>query len=193
LILNDIVKLVIGLWVLSEFLLSIFARARSGPAGGGDRVQDRSSFLVLYGGIVGGVALALLLTSQQWAHINLNFYLLNALALIFLLAGISWRAWAILTLGRFFTTNVAVRTGHKVIRQGPYRWMRHPSYTGGLTSFFGLGLAFANWLSLAVLVILIVSVYIYRMNVEEKVLITSLGDEYLEYSRHTKRLIPGVY
>jgi protein-S-isoprenylcysteine O-methyltransferase len=193
LVLNNIVQLVIALWVLSEILLSIFARARGGPGGSGDRVQDRASFFILYGGIFGGVALALLLTSQKWAHINLNFYLLNILALVFLLGGMAWRAWAIITLGRFFTTNVAVRTGHKVIRQGPYRWMRHPSYTGGLTSFFGLGLAFANWLSLAILMISLVIVYIYRMNVEEKTLITALGDEYLEYSRHTKRLIPGVY
>jgi protein-S-isoprenylcysteine O-methyltransferase len=192
LILNDLVQLVIILWVLSECLLSIFMRARRGR---GDRVQDRSSFLVLYGGIFLGVALAILIRTKGpvWAHIDLNFYLLNVLALVFLLGGMSWRAWAILTLGRFFTTNVAVRSGHKVIREGPYRWMRHPSYTGGLITFFGLGLAFANWLSLAVLMIMIVIVYIYRMNVEEKVLIASLGDEYLEYSRQTKRLIPGIY
>ena len=71
--------------------------------------------------------------------------------------------------------------------------MRHPSYTGGLTTFIGLGLALANWLSLLGLMVMIVTVYIYRMNVEEKVLIVALGDEYLEYSRQTKRLIPGIY
>ncbi len=192
-ILNDIVKLVIGLWVLSEFLLSIFVRARGGRAATAHRTAAPSLFFMAV--FSWGLVLAILFANigPQWAHINLNFYVLNALSLVFLLAGISWRTWAILTLGRFFTTNVAVRTGHKVIRQGPYRWMRHPSYTGGLTSFFGLGLAFANWLSLAVLMILIVTVYIYRMNVEEKVLIASLGDEYLEYSRQTRRLIPGIY
>jgi protein-S-isoprenylcysteine O-methyltransferase len=191
LILNDIVQLVIVLWVISEILLTIFVRAQRGS----DRIQDRSSTIVLYSSIFLGIFLAVLIknTGPQWTHIGLNFYLLNALALLFLLGGIAWRAWAILTLGRFFTTNVAVRSGHKVIRQGPYRWMRHPSYTGGLITFFGLGLAFANWLSLVVLMILVVIGYIYRMNVEEKVLIASLGDEYLEYSRHTKRLIPGVY
>jgi protein-S-isoprenylcysteine O-methyltransferase Ste14 len=71
--------------------------------------------------------------------------------------------------------------------------MRHPSYTGGLISFMGLGVAFANWLSLVALLIVIIGSYIHRMNVEEKVLIASLGEEYLDYSRHTKRLIPGVY
>jgi protein-S-isoprenylcysteine O-methyltransferase len=191
LILNDIVQLVIALWVLSEILLTIFVRAHSSS----DRIQDRSSTIVLYSGIFVGIGLAVWIknTGPAWAHINFNFFLLNGLALVFLLGGIAWRTWAILTLGRFFTTNVAVRTGHKVIRQGPYRWMRHPSYTGGMASFFGLGLAFANWLSLAVLMILIVIVYIYRINVEEKILIASLGDEYLDYSRQTKRLIPGVY
>jgi len=189
LVLNDIVKVVIVLWILSEVFLSFFVRAR----GGGDRVQDRGSFFILYGGIFAGVFLAILLTSQKWAHIDLNFYLLNSLALVFLLGGMGFRAWAIVTLGRFFTTNVAVRTGHKVIRQGPYRWMRHPSYTGGLVTFLGLGLAFANWLSLVVMLILVFVGYTYRMNVEEKALIASLGDEYLEYSRQTKRLIPGIY
>ena len=192
-VLNDLVQLVIILWVLSEILLSIFMRARGGS--GGDQVQDRSSFFVLYGGIFLGVALAIVIRNigPVWAHIDLNFYVLNVLALVFLLGGMAWRTWAILTLGRFFTTNVAVRTGHRVIRQGPYRWMRHPSYTGGLTTFFGLGLALANWLSLVVLMVMMVTVYIYRMNVEEKVLIVALGDEYLEYARQTKRLIPGIY
>ena len=194
-ILNDLVQLVIILWVLSEILLSIFMRARGGPGGSGDQVHDRSSFFVLYGGIFLGVVLAIIIRNKgpAWAHINLNFYLLNALTLVFLLGGMAWRTWAILTLGRFFTTNVAVRSGHKVIRQGPYRWMRHPSYTGGLTTFIGLGLALANWLSLLVLMVMMVTVYIYRMNVEEKVLIVALGDEYLEYARQTKRLIPGIY
>ena len=190
-ILNYIVQLVIALWVLSEILLSVFRRGRRGV----DRVQDRGSFFILYGGIFIGVFLALLLKgiSPEWTHINLDFYLLNSLALVLMLGGIVLRAIAIFTLGRFFTTNVAVQPGHRVIRQGPYRWMRHPSYTGGLITFFGLGLAFANWLSLAVLMVLIVVVYVYRMNIEEKALIASLGEEYLEYCQHTKRLIPGVY
>jgi protein-S-isoprenylcysteine O-methyltransferase Ste14 len=190
-ILNYIVQLVIGLWALGEIFLSIFVRARRGV----DRVQDRGSFVILYSGIFVGIALAILirLTGLEWTHITLDFYLLNSLALVFLLGGIILRAIAILTLGRFFTTNVAVQPGHRVIRQGPYRWMRHPSYTGGLITFFGLGLAFANWLSLAVLMVLIVVVYVYRMNIEEKALIASLGEEYLEYCEHTKRLIPGVY
>jgi len=188
-ILNNLVQMVIILWVLSEVLLTIFVRAQRGVA----RSQDRVSFIILYGGIFLGVALAILLKSQKWAAINLNFYLLNAFALALLLAGIVVRATAILTLGRFFTTNLAVQTGQRVVRQGLYRWMRHPSYTGGLISFMGLGVAFANWLSLVALLIVIIGSYIHRMNVEEKVLIASLGEEYLDYSRHTKRLIPGVY
>jgi protein-S-isoprenylcysteine O-methyltransferase Ste14 len=188
-ILNDLVQMVIILWVLSEVLLTIFVRAQRGVA----RSQDRISFIILYGGIFVGVTLAILFTRQKWAHINLNFYLLNALALVLLLGGIALRATAILTLGRFFTTNLAVQTGQRVVRQGLYRWMRHPSYTGGLISFMGLGVAFANWLSLAALMAVTIASYVHRMNVEEKVLVASLGDDYLEYARHTKRLIPGVY
>ncbi len=188
-LLNDIVKIVIALWVLFEISLTIFVRARPGT----DRLQDRGSVVIVYAGIFAGIGLGALLTGQRWAHINLNFYLLNGLCLVLILGGLALRVWAIFSLGRFFTTNVAVRAGHQVIRQGPYRFMRHPSYTGGLISFFGLGLAFANWLSLAVMFPLVCLGYVYRIRVEEKALIASLGEEYLEYSRHTKRLIPGIY
>lgn len=68
-ILNYIVQLVIALWALSEIILSVFRRARRGI----DRMQDRGSFIILYSAIFVGIALVILLTSQRWAHINLNF------------------------------------------------------------------------------------------------------------------------
>jgi len=69
LILKYIVQLVIALWALSEILLSVFRRARRGI----DRMQGHGSFIILYRAIFVGIALAILLTSQRWTHINLNF------------------------------------------------------------------------------------------------------------------------
>jgi protein-S-isoprenylcysteine O-methyltransferase Ste14 len=188
-LLNYAVTVVLVVWIVSELVLTFSRRARGDSA----RIQDSGSFAILYGGIFLGVTLAVMARGQAWAHININFYVLNAIILVILLLGLVIRWYAIITLGRFFTTNVAVQSGHRVVQEGPYRWVRHPSYSGGLLCFLGLGLALANWLSVVLLLIPVVAVYLYRMQIEEKALSESLGQEYVEYCQHTKRLIPGIY
>jgi protein-S-isoprenylcysteine O-methyltransferase len=108
-------------------------------------------------------------------------------------AGLILRWYAILHLGRFFTVNVAIAADHRVIDTGPYRFVRHPSYTGALMAFLGLALCLANWASLTVLVVPVFFVFLRRIQVEEAALLQALGDEYRGYMSRTKRLIPAVY
>jgi protein-S-isoprenylcysteine O-methyltransferase Ste14 len=110
-----------------------------------------------------------------------------------LLVGTIFRQWAIITLGKSFTYDVRVASDQRVISSGPYRWLRHPSYTGLLLSFAGLGLAFGNWLSLATVVILPAAGLIRRIHVEEAALRTQLGSAYEEFAIGRKRLVPGVW
>jgi protein-S-isoprenylcysteine O-methyltransferase Ste14 len=108
-------------------------------------------------------------------------------------SGLALRWTAILTLGRLFTPTVAVHPGQPVVRSGVYRRVRHPAYSGLLLAFLGLGLAFSNWLSLAVLFIPILAALLYRMRIEENALVELLGREYADYCEVTRRLIPGIY
>jgi protein-S-isoprenylcysteine O-methyltransferase Ste14 len=110
-----------------------------------------------------------------------------------MLAGIAFRYYAIATLGRFFTFNVAVHTGQTVIQSGPYRYIRHPSYTGALLTLIGVGLVLGNWAGLIALVGLMGCAYGYRMHVEEAALVEALGEPYSEYRRRTKRLVPYLF
>jgi len=110
-----------------------------------------------------------------------------------ILLGLVIRWVAILSLGRLFTVDVAIVQGHHVVRTGLYKWIRHPSYTGALLSFLGLGLAFSNCYSIVVIFVPICSAFLYRIHVEEKTLLAAFGDEYREYSAATKRLIPWLY
>jgi protein-S-isoprenylcysteine O-methyltransferase len=107
--------------------------------------------------------------------------------------GIALRWYAIIYLGRYFTVNVAIAADHRVIETGPYRYVRHPSYTGALTAFLGLGLCLANWLSLACAVIPTLCVFLWRIRIEEAALVEGLGGKYRDYMRHTRRLIPAIY
>lgn len=108
-------------------------------------------------------------------------------------AGIALRWWAILVLGRFFTADVALARDHQLILRGPYRLVRHPSYSGMMLAFAALAATFQNWLSVVALLGPIGAGLAYRIHVEERALVQGLGDAYRRYQTTTKRLIPGVY
>jgi protein-S-isoprenylcysteine O-methyltransferase Ste14 len=107
--------------------------------------------------------------------------------------GLAVRVWAVTTLGGSFSTFVQVDAGQAVISRGPYRWVRHPSYTGLLLVALGFGLGAGNWLSLAVCAIVPLLGLLPRMAIEEAEMIRVLGERYRSYQRTTHRLVPGLW
>jgi protein-S-isoprenylcysteine O-methyltransferase Ste14 len=107
--------------------------------------------------------------------------------------GLAIRVWAIAALGRAFRTTVEVDPAQAVVSTGPYRWVRHPSYTGLLLIVAGFGLAVGNWLALGVCAVLPLPALLRRIHIEEAELTDVLGDRYRAYQEQTKRLIPGVW
>lgn len=108
-------------------------------------------------------------------------------------AGTLFRQWAIRTLGGYFTRVVRISPEQRVVQEGPYRWVRHPSYTGGMLAAAGVGFALANWISVACLLAAIAPGFAYRIVVEERALVETLGEPYRAYRARTKRLIPFVW
>lgn len=96
------------------------------------------------------------------------------------------------TLGKYFTGDVQAQRDQPVIRSGPYKWVRHPSYTGGMMMFIGIGLALESWASLALLTAATIAAYGYRVVVEERVLLETIGEPYGRYMKERKRFIPYV-
>ncbi len=107
--------------------------------------------------------------------------------------GLVVRWYAIIYLGRFFTTNVAIARDHRLIDSGPYRFIRHPSYTGDLLITLGFALIFTNWASLLIIFAPCCAAMLWRIHVEETVLLSALGDNYQNYMQRTKRLVPLIY
>ncbi|HXR53613.1 MAG TPA: isoprenylcysteine carboxylmethyltransferase family protein [Acidimicrobiales bacterium] len=107
--------------------------------------------------------------------------------------GFALRQWAVRTLGRFFTFELSVQTDQRVVENGPYRVVRHPSYSGLLLSWLGTAIALGNWLSLALLTIPYAIALIHRIRVEEGLLRQGLGPDYERYAASRKRLVPGVW
>jgi protein-S-isoprenylcysteine O-methyltransferase Ste14 len=96
-------------------------------------------------------------------------------------------------LGAFFTTDVRVRADQTVVERGPYRWVRHPSYTGMIMTFVGIGLALGNWASLAVLVVVPTAGLVLRIRSEERALLEGLGEPYRRFAASRARLFPGLW
>jgi protein-S-isoprenylcysteine O-methyltransferase Ste14 len=116
-----------------------------------------------------------------------------AVGMVILVAGLVLRGWSIMTLGEYFTGAVAVSADQRVVTVGPYRVLRHPSYTGLLLALAGLGLTAANWVSFAGVVVLPLAAMLWRIHAEERALLATLGDRYRAYAAQHKRLIPLVW
>jgi protein-S-isoprenylcysteine O-methyltransferase Ste14 len=96
-------------------------------------------------------------------------------------------------LGKHFTGDVKALPDQPVVERGMYRWVRHPSYTGGMLMYMGTGLALTNWLSVLIITVAGAAGYLYRVQVEEQALQANLGGRYQEYMRRTKRFVPFVF
>lgn len=116
-----------------------------------------------------------------------------AAGMVILLAGLALRGWSFKTLGEYFTYTVMVSSDQPVITTGPYRLLRHPSYTGILMACVGVGLTSANWAGLAVMALLPLVVILWRIHIEEDALLATLGDRYRAFASHHKRLVPLVW
>ena len=113
--------------------------------------------------------------------------------LVVIWVGLAVRLWAVMTLGGSFSTFVQVDTDQAVVSRGPYRWVRHPSYTGLLLVALGFGLGARNWLSLLICAVVPLLGLLPRMALEESEMTRVLGEQYRSYQRSTHRLVPGLW
>jgi protein-S-isoprenylcysteine O-methyltransferase len=176
------------LFVLSE--LGLLVTRRSGGRG---RSEDRGSLYLLWITIVASMLAASVGSAFVRATDSRLLTLLVPVGFVLYVFGLILRWYAIVYLGRFFTVDVAIAADHRVVDAGPYRLIRHPSYTGLLLAFLGLGICFRNWLGLLFAIIPTTLLLLWRIRIEEGALTAALGAAYVNYSARTRRLIPFVY
>jgi protein-S-isoprenylcysteine O-methyltransferase Ste14 len=105
---------------------------------------------------------------------------------------IAIRLWAVFTLRHFFIYTVQIKQDHRIVENGPYRFVRHPAYAGSLLTIVGVGFALQSWGAVLLMAAIFGITIWYRIHVEEKDLISSLGDQYVAYSKRVKRLFPFI-
>ncbi|MBV9023551.1 MAG: isoprenylcysteine carboxylmethyltransferase family protein [Streptomycetaceae bacterium] len=188
-VLGQAIKVTLWVWVAAEIGLQMRQLLHSEHT---ERTEWRTLvvFPVL---IAAGIELA---GPVRHAVPALSYRVTAPFALIVLLvawAGIALRLWAIITLGRFFRGTVHIQQHHQVVTSGPYRWVRHPAYSGILLAAAALSLIMGNVASWAVFMVCCLLATCYRIRVEERVLTEALGTAYTDYAARTRRLIPKVW
>jgi protein-S-isoprenylcysteine O-methyltransferase Ste14 len=108
------------------------------------------------------------------------------------LFGLLLRLWSNHVLGAFYTRTLKLVENQVIVREGPYRFIRHPGYLGMLLVWSGIAAATANWIVLLIVLVVTVSAYFYRIENEERMLLTMNAD-YSEYRLHSWRLLPFIY
>jgi len=164
--------------------------SRSRPAKGENIDRGSTAVIVVAGwigmfsafAVAGSTAFVIQRGQKAWFVVGI----------VTLLAGSAIRRHCWRMLGEYFTGNVRAALDQPVIQGGAYRWVRHPSYTGGLLMYIGTALGLTNWLSLLIVTVPVLAAYIYRVRVEERALLASLGPRYQEYMQRTKRFVPFV-
>jgi protein-S-isoprenylcysteine O-methyltransferase Ste14 len=176
-------------WILPE--IAAWRMKRSSDS---SQARDRGSLKLIVVLWWLGIALAVLIAALlPQAAILWNPTVVCVAGICLMFMGVALRWYSASILGKYFTFDVAVQGGQALIEVGPYRYIRHPSYSGALLSLSGFGFALGNWAALAAAMACLGFAYLYRIPVEERALSSALGDTYRQYMDRTWRLVPFVF
>ncbi|MBO0853046.1 MAG: isoprenylcysteine carboxylmethyltransferase family protein [Nocardia sp.] len=176
-------------WLTAEVVLQVVQWVR----GGRSRTREwRSLGTIIVTAVVAGFLAGAIRAKLPALGFTLP-YAAYAVILVVAWVGIALRLWSIITLGRYFRAIVHIQQDHQLVRTGPYRVLRHPSYTGMLLALLAFSVTNANIGAIIVYDACILAAVWYRIRIEERVLLDGLGDEYAQYMGETHRLIPGIW
>lgn len=146
--------------------------------------------------IIGVSGVGQILSLVDWAYWQgapdaLDTWAMPGLAMLAL--GTAFRLWAIRTLKNNFSATVRIKQDQQLVTNGPYRWLRHPSYTGAWLAMIGAALLMHSYLGLVIMGPGMLLVYMRRIAVEERTLEQAFGTAYTAMKQNTQRLLPGVW
>lgn len=177
------------LWVIAEIRLV----RQSGTDHKSVISSEQRSQWMLWLSVVFSLSLALWFKQLAWLPIPVQYLPRQWMAMMLFGVGLGLRYLAIGRLGRFFTTNVTIQQQHALITSGPYRWIRHPAYTGLLLALAAAGMAMGDFMALLFLTVPTFLAFKSRIALEERMLKQEFSTDYLMYSKHTWKLLPWLY
>ncbi|MBW2973040.1 isoprenylcysteine carboxylmethyltransferase family protein [Candidatus Woesearchaeota archaeon] len=189
----DVVYFILGvfvlLWIFTFILLSKDIFKTGAVKVHKVKVKKKESFWIMF--IINIICLGIIIGSFIKLRPATTWYNYIGVAMIFI--GGLIRIYARKALDRFFSFEVVIQKGHKLVTTGVYKIVRHPMYLSMTLILFGLAIALSSIYGVIALVLLYLPAMLYRINAEEELLIKEFGREYLAYMERTKKIIPKVY
>lgn len=183
-----IINIMMTVWGLSEIFLVLKMRSGNEDAKGKDKKTLSLLWLVIGLSIFFGIFISKVSFFPFYFNVNLRL-----IGLALLILGVVLRLMVVYNLGKYFTVDVTIRKDHQLKTNGFYKLVRHPSYAFSLLTFAGLTVVLNNYIAAGFLLVPVFSMFIYRINIEEKALKDQFGKAYSDYMKKTKRLIPFIY
>lgn len=190
-IIKNVFQVVFIIFIISELLIWFFTSFRNKNSSRDKEKGDKNSCLLLVTGVFS--ILFLNVTSRRYFLSFIAPIFLFWIGAISIVAGTFLRAYSVWTLGRFFTLSVQVNSKQKIIQTGPYKYLRHPAYSGSILSLIGISLCFRNIIGLIGTLVIIAIIYGYRIKVEEQMLEKIFNNSYKGYKKRTKKIIPFIW
>jgi protein-S-isoprenylcysteine O-methyltransferase Ste14 len=113
----------------------------------------------------------------------------EVIGVMLVVAGLAFAVWARRHLGRNWSGVITLKADHTLIRSGPYALVRHPIYSGLLLALLGTAVAIGEWRGLLALA-LATGAILLRVGAEDVLMAEAFGDDYADYRRRTKALVP---
>ena len=178
--------------VLVQLALSGVAYFAGGNLSRGVR-EDRSNRWVLPAfGVLGALETFLPAWTDRVGFWTLGGDTIRWVGVALFAAGGALRVWPVYVLGHRFSGLVAIQPGHRLVTNGLYGVIRHPSYLGMLVNALGWGLAFRSGVGVLLAALTVLPV-LARIQAEERLLGSEFGAEYEAFRARTARLIPGLW
>ena len=169
------------LWLAMAFLSKSTKRRESPSQRLGHVVPAVLGFMLIFHQDFGGTALTLRIIPERSA--------LNAICVLATIAGLLFSVWARLALGSNWSGTVTIKKDHQLIRKGPYRWIRHPIYTGMLAALLASAITQGLLSGLLGFCLVYAALY-YKARREESFLAQEFGAGFDEHRQHTGMFLP---
>jgi protein-S-isoprenylcysteine O-methyltransferase Ste14 len=184
------VALIIGIWVVWFVFWRLAAR-------GVKEVEQQESLGSRLSYLLPMLLVIALMSWQDWPG-WLGAQLFNGgwtgywIGVAIIVMGLAWTVWARKALGDNWSGRVTLKRDHELVRTGPYRWVRHPVYSGALLALLGSMLA-SGAVSALLGVLLAICALVYKLRIEERFMRVQFGDQYRDYQRVSWALLPFIY
>lgn len=186
---KDIFQIAFILYIMAETFIFSFT-SKTNRENSQKKKRDKGSCLMIISGSIAVIIINILCRKNNLFILPTWMFWIGIGSII---TGIVLRIFSVVTLGKYFTVTVQVNSNQKIIQTGPYKYIRHPAYSGSILSLIGISLTFRSIIGVVGTLIIIAVIYGYRIRIEENILENYFKTSYPEYKKNTKRIIPFVW